>query len=92
MLLHSGGKIGTSTIENDHDFEVVKAAMLKKKQESYTISIEFDVDVMDGFCVRKRVCYGFNMNTGQAIDLARQLILQVDQPNEREEMLSVTGT
>ncbi|KAF8835086.1 hypothetical protein BDN67DRAFT_992531 [Paxillus ammoniavirescens] len=44
----SGGKNGASTIENDHDFEVARRALLKKKKDSCVVSIEFDVNTMDG--------------------------------------------
>ncbi|KAM5543706.1 hypothetical protein V8D89_002323 [Ganoderma adspersum] len=48
-----GGKNAVSTIENDHDFEVAKAAILKKKKDKCTVFIEFDLDTMEGFRIKK---------------------------------------
>jgi hypothetical protein len=53
--LHSGGKTGASTIENDHDFSVALAALMKKKKDTCGVGVEFDLDNMDGFRIRKRV-------------------------------------
>ncbi|KAG2131759.1 hypothetical protein DEU56DRAFT_914323 [Suillus clintonianus] len=50
----SGGKTGALTIENDHDFDVARTALLKKKKDSCVVNVEFDVDTMDGFRIRKR--------------------------------------
>ncbi|TBU25376.1 hypothetical protein BD311DRAFT_669763, partial [Dichomitus squalens] len=49
----SGGKSGASTIENNHDFEVTRTAILKKKK-SCVVNIEIDLDTMDGYRVKKR--------------------------------------
>ncbi|KAG6370347.1 hypothetical protein JVT61DRAFT_12155 [Boletus reticuloceps] len=49
-----GGKAGASTIENDHDFQVARSALSKKKKEACVVSVEFDVDVMDSYRIRKR--------------------------------------
>ncbi|KAI1782750.1 hypothetical protein LXA43DRAFT_1103460 [Ganoderma leucocontextum] len=50
----SGGKGAASIIESDHDFEVAKTAILKKNKDKCTIFIEFDLDSMDGFQIKKR--------------------------------------
>ncbi|KAF8834082.1 hypothetical protein BDN67DRAFT_1016881 [Paxillus ammoniavirescens] len=49
----SGGKAGASTIENDHDFSVALAALLKKTKVT-SVQVEFDVEAMDGYWIRKR--------------------------------------
>jgi len=43
------------TITNDHDFSVVKSSVLKKKKDACVVNVEFDVNTMDGFRIRKRV-------------------------------------
>ena len=43
------------TITNDRDFNVAKTSILKKKKDSCVVNIEFDVDMMNGFRIRKRV-------------------------------------
>ncbi|KIJ57472.1 hypothetical protein HYDPIDRAFT_171677, partial [Hydnomerulius pinastri MD-312] len=50
----SGGKLGASTIENNHDFDVARAALLKKKKDA-SVQVEFDVEAMDGYQIWKRV-------------------------------------
>ncbi|KAF9225177.1 hypothetical protein BS17DRAFT_801307 [Gyrodon lividus] len=50
----SGGKAGATTITNDHDFGIAKASVLKKKKDSCVVNVEFDVDMMDGYRIRKR--------------------------------------
>ncbi|KAF9230914.1 hypothetical protein BU15DRAFT_68784 [Melanogaster broomeanus] len=50
----SGGKAGASTIENDHDFSVALAALLKKTKVT-SVQVEFDIEVMDGYRVWKWV-------------------------------------
>ncbi|KAJ8585723.1 hypothetical protein M405DRAFT_910709 [Rhizopogon salebrosus TDB-379] len=50
----SGGKTGALTIENNHDFDIARAALLKKKKDTCVVNVEFDVDTMDGFRIRKR--------------------------------------
>ncbi|KAL1947169.1 hypothetical protein VTO73DRAFT_14130 [Trametes versicolor] len=50
----SGGKSGASTVDTDHDFEVTKAAILRKNKDNCTVNIEFDLDGMDGYRLRKR--------------------------------------
>ncbi|KIK93182.1 hypothetical protein PAXRUDRAFT_145638 [Paxillus rubicundulus Ve08.2h10] len=51
----SGGKAGATTVANNHDFGVAKASVLKKKKVSCIVNVEFDVDMMDGYCIQKRV-------------------------------------
>jgi hypothetical protein len=53
--LNSGGKTGASTIENDHDFSVALANLMKKKKDACGVGVEFDLDNMEGFRIRKRV-------------------------------------
>jgi hypothetical protein len=55
LVLNSGGKSGVLTIENDHDFSVALVSLLKRK-DTCGIGVEFDLDNMDGFCIRKSVC------------------------------------
>lgn len=55
MSQHSGSKTGASTIENDHDFSVALLALMKKKKDTCGVGVEFDLDTMDGFRIRKRV-------------------------------------
>ena len=56
LVLNSGGKSGALTIKNDHDFSVALVSLLKKKKDTCGIGVEFDLDNMDGFHIRKRVC------------------------------------
>jgi hypothetical protein len=51
----SGGKAGVSTIENNHDFSVALAALLKKTKVT-SVQVEFDVEAMDGYQIQKWVC------------------------------------
>jgi len=54
--MHSGGKTGASLIKNDHDFSVALAsALMKKKKDTCGVGIEFDLNIMDGFHIRKWV-------------------------------------
>lgn len=48
---------GATSIENDHDFSVALATLMKKKKDTCGVGVEFDLDTMDGFRIRKRVCY-----------------------------------
>ncbi|KIK76654.1 hypothetical protein PAXRUDRAFT_18046 [Paxillus rubicundulus Ve08.2h10] len=50
----SGGKTGASTIENDHDFEVARTTLLKKRKDTCAVSVEFNINNMDGYRIRKR--------------------------------------
>ncbi|KAH7903729.1 hypothetical protein BJ138DRAFT_1120100 [Hygrophoropsis aurantiaca] len=50
----SGGKTGATMIENDHDFEVAVAAILKKKKDTCHVNVEFDLDDMDGYRITTR--------------------------------------
>jgi hypothetical protein len=52
----SGGKAGATTIDNDHQFAVALAAILKKNPKMCQVGVEFDVTEMDGFRVRNCVC------------------------------------
>ena len=56
-FLCSGGKSGASTIETDHEWDVARAALMKKNKDTCGVSVEIDVDAMDGFRIRKRVCF-----------------------------------
>jgi hypothetical protein len=53
---YSGGKAGATTIDNDHQFNVAMAALLKKNKATCQVGVEFDTDEMNGFRVRNRVC------------------------------------
>ncbi|KAI1785072.1 hypothetical protein LXA43DRAFT_900555, partial [Ganoderma leucocontextum] len=50
----SGGKSGASTIDNDREFQVTRTEILRKHKDSCKVNVEFDLDNMDGFRVRKR--------------------------------------
>ncbi|KAG1732927.1 uncharacterized protein EDB91DRAFT_1057805 [Suillus paluster] len=50
----SGGKTGASTVDNNHDFTVAHDTLLKKRKATCTVSVEFDLDAMEGFRTRKR--------------------------------------
>jgi hypothetical protein len=56
IFLNSGGKSGASTIETDHEWDVARAAVMKKNKDTCGVSVEIDVDAMDRFRIRKRVC------------------------------------
>ncbi|KAH7903026.1 hypothetical protein BJ138DRAFT_1198541, partial [Hygrophoropsis aurantiaca] len=64
----SGGKAGASTIENDHDFDVALAAILKRKKDMCHVSVEFDLDTMDGFRIRSKRGFPQDDDTSQAND------------------------
>ncbi|KAG2146365.1 hypothetical protein DEU56DRAFT_753832 [Suillus clintonianus] len=49
-----GGKAGATTINNDRQFSVALAALLKKNKCVCQVGVEFDVDKMDGFRIRTR--------------------------------------
>ncbi|TFK80000.1 hypothetical protein K466DRAFT_504633 [Polyporus arcularius HHB13444] len=51
----SGGKSDAPTIDNDHDFEVTRTEIMKRNKTSTKVNIEFDLDGMEGYRVRKRV-------------------------------------
>ena len=53
-LFSSSGKSSATTIENDHNFEVALGSLWKT--DTCAVSVEFDLNVMDGFCIRKRAC------------------------------------
>jgi hypothetical protein len=55
MTTCSGGKTGASTVDNDHDFTIARDALLKKRMATCNVSVEFDLDAMEGFRTRKRV-------------------------------------
>jgi hypothetical protein len=55
-LFTSGGKSGAASIEKNHDWEVLVSALLKKNVSTCRVNVEFDIDSMEGFRVRKRVC------------------------------------
>ena len=55
FFLNSGGKSGASTIETDHEWDVARAAVMKKNKDTCGVSVEIDIDAMDGFRIRKRV-------------------------------------
>ena len=56
FFLNSGGKSRASTIETDHEWGVARAAVMKKNKDTCGVSVEIDVDTMDGFHIHKRVC------------------------------------
>jgi hypothetical protein len=58
-LFYSGGKAGATTINNDRQFSVALAALLKKNKGICQVGVEFDVDEMDGFRIRTRVSWTF---------------------------------
>jgi hypothetical protein len=51
----SGGKAGATTINNDRQFSVALAALLKRNKAVCQVGVEFDVDEMEGFRIRNRV-------------------------------------
>src|SRR5882762_5786751 len=56
FFYYSGGKAGATTIDNDHQFSVALAALLKKNTTTCQAGVEFDLNDMDGFRIRNRVC------------------------------------
>lgn len=54
-LLSSGGKGGAITIDNDHQFAIALAGIMKKNKKTCQVGVEFDVDEMDGYRIRTRV-------------------------------------
>jgi len=53
--LSSGGKGGAPLIQNDHQFGVMLAALLKKDKSKVHISVEIDLDDMEGFRIKQVV-------------------------------------
>lgn len=53
--LSSGGKGGAPLIQNDHQFGVVLAALLKKDKTKVHTSMEIDLDDMEGFLIKQVV-------------------------------------
>jgi hypothetical protein len=53
---NSGGKAGATTIDNDQEFAVALAALLKKNPKTCQAGVEFDVNNMDEFRICNRVC------------------------------------
>ncbi|KAG1758076.1 hypothetical protein EDD22DRAFT_957267 [Suillus occidentalis] len=49
-----GGETGASTVDNDHDFTVARDALLKKRMATCNVSVEFDLDAMEGFRTPKQ--------------------------------------
>ncbi|KAL6303947.1 hypothetical protein BKA93DRAFT_734171, partial [Sparassis latifolia] len=49
-----GGKTSAASIENDRDFSITLETLLHKNKKSCTVSVELDLDSMEGFCTRKR--------------------------------------
>jgi hypothetical protein len=57
MLCPSGGKAGAPTIETDHQFQVITEALFKKNKKTCQVGVEFDMDTMEGFRIRRQVSY-----------------------------------
>lgn len=53
IYLFSGGKGGAPTINTDHQFNVALSALLKRKLQTCFVSVEFHVDEMIGFRIRR---------------------------------------
>jgi hypothetical protein len=62
-MSYSGSKASATTINNDHQFSVALAALLKKNKTICQVGVEFDVDEMDGFCICTRVSCTFHQQT-----------------------------
>lgn len=45
----SGGKTGTPSIQNDIQFAIAIQALLKQDKIKTQVSVEFDIDAMEGF-------------------------------------------
>jgi hypothetical protein len=54
LLFCSGGEKKAPTISTEDEFERSKASILKKSGQC-DIGIQFDLDMMDGYRIRKRV-------------------------------------
>jgi len=55
----SGGKSGAATIQTDDNFHVVLKHLLSKPKAKCTVSVEFDLDNMMGFCIQQPVRCAF---------------------------------
>ncbi|KAG5634501.1 hypothetical protein H0H81_001715, partial [Sphagnurus paluster] len=50
-----GGKTGAPTIQKDEDFKIVISGLLLKdkvKQSLSQVAVKFDIDQMEGFCIK----------------------------------------
>jgi hypothetical protein len=52
---YSGGKSGATTIETDREWDVARLAVMKKNKATCGVTVEIDIDLMEGFRIRKRV-------------------------------------
>ncbi|KII87546.1 hypothetical protein PLICRDRAFT_163749 [Plicaturopsis crispa FD-325 SS-3] len=82
----SGGKAGASTIDNDHDFAVALAAISKKNKQTCQVGVEFDVDTMEGFRIRKRVSFRFSPWVKMLSIVFQPLVPRLDTFSEAEQL------
>ena len=55
-FLCSGGKTGAPSIQNDIQFTIAIQALLKRDKSKTQVSVEFDIDAMEGFRIKQVVC------------------------------------
>lgn len=55
MLVNSGGKTGAPSIHTDHQFRIAIDALSKKSKTPPMINVEFDLDMMEGYCIKELV-------------------------------------
>ena len=55
--LCSSGKTGAPSIQNDAQFAITLQALFKQDKNKTHVFIEFDIDVMEGFCIKQVVCF-----------------------------------
>lgn len=52
---YSGGKARAPTIMTDHDFAIIRGAILQKSRRTCQVSVSFDTDDMEGFRIKRQV-------------------------------------
>lgn len=82
--MSSGGKAGAATIDKDSEYEAALEAIGKKKKDAQ-VSVEFDLDAMEGFRIKKRVNYHDIALIARLADLASQPLV-ADTADENQEL------
>jgi len=84
--LSSGGKGGAPLIQNDHQFGVALATLLKKDKSKVHISVEIDLNDMEGFWIKQVVSINISGISIQLI-LLNISCLQVSQMQQLLELM-----
>ncbi len=86
-MIHSGGKSGAPSIETDRDFAVSLEALQRKNKKTCMVSAELDLDIMEGFRIRSKVCSRRSCHNRSSRYIIQGLSAVMQDTSQDEELL-----